>query len=138
MRIGGTIRIRGIPGIAATAGALAALVCVVFGAASGASAGDGADVHEVTWAHPAAGSVASFVVTISPVKGPSPSSRSVDLGKPPSRVTGSMQVFSALVAMESDEFISIAAIGSDGRSSPPSAWSGVPPTRPGQPQVVSP
>lgn len=93
-------------------------------------------MQTITWGHPSPANVERFMVTISPVKGPSESSRTIDVGKPASVPSGSLEIFTALVQMEFDEFVSVAAVGRNGLTSLPSVWSGVPPTRPGQPRVV--
>ena len=100
------------------------------------SAGKG--IHEVVWAHSNASSVSRFVLFISAVKGDRASARQVDVGKPDSEPSGSFQMFSAIVAMNSSEFVAVAAVGTNGQMGALSSWGGVQPSRPGQPIVIEP
>ena len=100
------------------------------------SAGKG--IHEVVWAHSNASSVSRFVLFISAVKGDRASARQVDVGKPDSEPSGSFQMFSAIVAMGSSEFVAVAAVGTNGQMGALSSWGGVQPSRPGQPIVIEP
>ncbi|MBK7947591.1 MAG: hypothetical protein IPK00_02335 [Deltaproteobacteria bacterium] len=95
-------------------------------------------MHEVIWAHPDALAVKRFVVFVSAVKGDQTGARRVDVGKPASEPSGTVQVFSAIVPIGTAEFVAVAAVGYDGRMGALSSWSGVPPTRPGQPIVIEP
>ncbi|MBY0401574.1 hypothetical protein K2X89_14865, partial [Myxococcota bacterium] len=74
----------------------------------------------------------------STVKGDQAGARRVDVGKPESQPSGTVQVFSAIVPIGSSEFVAVAAVGYDGRMGALSGWSAVPPTRPGQPIVIEP
>ena len=98
----------------------------------------GKSVHEVVWAHSNASSVSRFVLFISAVKGDRASARQVDVGKPDSEPSGSFQMFSAIVAMNSSEFVAVAAVGTNGQMGALSSWGGVQPSRPGQPIVIEP
>ena len=111
------------------------LVLVSF---PGLASAAGETMHEVIWAHPDALAVKRFVVFVSTVKGDQAGARRVDVGKPQSQPSGTVQVFSAIVPIGSAEFIAVAAVGYDGRMGALSSWSGVPPTRPGQPIVIEP
>ena len=117
-----------------------ALFTIALAVAAGGSAAAQADVepHEVSWMHPSPGQVHHFIVSISPVKGPSEEVRRIDVGKPAGESTGSYQFFTTTVPIDEAEFVSISAVGRNGLTSAPSDWHGVPPTRPGQPQVVDP
>lgn len=95
-------------------------------------------MHEMVWAHADPLAVKRFIVFIASVKGDQAGARRVDVGKPASQPGGPVQIFSAIVPLGSTEFVAVAAIGYDGRMGPLSSWSGVPPTRPGQPIVIVP
>jgi hypothetical protein len=99
-------------------------------------------MHEITWAHPSPQDVRSFVVYLAPNKGKKAEekARIVDVGKPKSVGSGAngLRYFSAVVQGEVGEFVAIAAVGRDGTRSPLSAWAGLPPSRPGQPLLVTP
>ena len=96
-------------------------------------------MHEVTWAHNAAGDVQNFVVFVSTVKGDQANARQINVGKPTGQTNaGSLEMFSAIVAVELDEYLAVAAIALDGSLSELSAWSGVPPSPPGQPLLMVP
>ena len=108
----------------------------IFGAASTASAQ--ARMHQITWAHATPGAVQRFVVLISPTEGDIASARQIDLGMPQAESAGSLSVFSAMVSLTDNEFLSVAAVGHNGQMSIPSDWTLSPPTRPGQPLLVEP
>ena len=95
-------------------------------------------VHEVVWAHSNASSVSRFVLFISAVKGDRASARQVDVGKPDSQPSGSLQMFSTIGEMSSSEFVAVAAVGTNGQMGALSSWGGVQPSRPGQPIVIEP
>lgn len=95
-------------------------------------------LHQITWAHPAGGEVSRFVILISPVDGSVDDARLVEVGKPAAQPFGSMSVFSAMVSFSATEFLAVAAVGHNGMMSLPSEWSGMPPSRPGQPFLVGP
>lgn len=110
---------------------------LVWGAGLAVAAGE-PKMHEIVWAHPNPVAVKRFVVFVAAARGDQGGARRVDVGKPESEPTGSVQVFSAIVPVASDEFVAVAAVGYDGRLGALSSWSGVPPTRPGQPIVIEP
>ncbi len=93
-------------------------------------------MHEIVWAHQAPGDVQRFVIFVSPVQGNESLARQVDVGMPPGSDQGSLRYFSAIVPVALDEYVAVAAVGSDGSLSPLSAWSGLPPTQPGQPLLI--
>ena len=94
-------------------------------------------MHEITWSHNAAGDVANFVVFVSAVEGDQANSRLIDVGKPESQPgSGTLQTFSAIVSVELDEYVAVAAIAVDGSLSGLSAWSTLPPSQPGQPLLI--
>ncbi|MFO0687487.1 MAG: hypothetical protein U0900_02150 [Myxococcota bacterium] len=95
-------------------------------------------MHEVVWAHPDPVAVKRFLVFVSGVKGDQAGARRIDVGKPESQPSGTVQVFSAIVPIATEEFVAVAAVGYDGRTGTLSSWSSVPPTRPGQPIVIEP
>lgn len=94
--------------------------------------------HEIIWAHPDGNAVKRFVVLVSPVKGDAGGARRIDVGKPQGQRSGTVEYYSALVTLESDEYVAIAAVGLDGRMGPLSSWSSARPSRPGQPIVITP
>ena len=51
---------------------------------------------------------------------------------------GHIRVFTAMVSFDDDQYLAVAAVGHNGQISLPSDWAGSPPTRPGQPLLVSP
>jgi len=96
-------------------------------------------LHEVSWAHGAPASVEHFVVFASPSKGDEVNARMIDVGKPStSTVEPSGEIFQAIISIELDEFVAIAAIDVSGRMSPLSEWFAPPPTSPGRPYFVPP
>lgn len=95
-------------------------------------------MHEVIWAHPDPLAVKRFIVFVSATKGDQAVARRVDVGKPDGEPSGTVQIFSAILPVAADEFVAVAAVGYDGRMGALSSWSGVPPTRPGQPIVIEP
>jgi hypothetical protein len=95
-------------------------------------------VHEVNWSYPSPGSVSRFVLFVSPVSGALDQSRQIEVGKPGGKKINNIQLFSALVPMDEDEFIAIGAVGHNGVMGPLSAWGQPQPSRPGQPLIVSP
>jgi hypothetical protein len=94
--------------------------------------------HEITWAHSNPGLVERFVIYVSPVSGDVASARRLEVGKPVSRTIGAMQVYSTIVSIDLDHYVAVGAIGFSGVSSELSAWSAGPPSRPGQPLIVTP
>lgn len=96
----------------------------------------GEPLHEVTWAHGAASQVRHFVIFVSEVDGDIDIARAIDVGKPIGRASGTIQFFSAIIPAEFDDYVAIAAVAADGSLSPLSAWTGLPPSQPGQPVVV--
>lgn len=94
-------------------------------------------MHEISWAHNAANEVQNFVVFVSAVKGDHANSRQINVGKPPNHSVSSLiQMFSAIVSVELDEYVAVAAVSRDGRLSELSAWSAIPPSQPGQPLLI--
>ncbi len=94
--------------------------------------------HQISWSHASPSSVSHFVVLLSTTEGDLSSAREVPVGMPASQTYGNIHVFSAQVAFAENEFLSVAAVGHDGQMSTPSDWGGMPPTRPGQPLLVTP
>ena len=95
-------------------------------------------MHEISWAYAAPQNVSHFVVYVSPQDGNALAALKINVGKPPSQLTsgGTMHVFRAIVTARLTDFVAVAAVGSDGRTSPLSAWSALPPSQPGQPLLV--
>lgn len=121
--------------------AAAILTCLAFclaapivATAQQAGAG-GARMHDLAWGHPNPAEVSRFVLLVSPT-GSANDARQVDLGKPAGTPLAQMTVYSAIVSFEPDEFVAVSAVGFDGQVSAPSAWTGMPATKPGQPLVV--
>ena len=102
-----------------------------------ATAGD-ADLHEVLWGHPSPAQVSRFIVFVSPVRGDSASARQVEVGKPAGALSGSLQLYSAIVPVDHEEYVAIGAVDNAGVLRAMSNWSAVPPSRPGQPLIVVP
>ena len=111
--------------------AIAALL-LAGGMASSASAQEQRR-HQIFWGHAAPQTVSHFVVLVSDQEGNVGGARQVQVGKPQGSPSGNYTIFSALVDFEPDEFLAVMAVGLDGQPSLPSDWSGMPPTRPGQP-----
>jgi hypothetical protein len=80
--------------------------------------------------------VARFVVLVSPTAGNPQSALVIDVGKPLGTPTPVGTQFSALVSIEPDTYVAVAAIGFDGLRSAPSNWMLPVPTQPGQPRLV--
>jgi hypothetical protein len=114
----------------------AAAFGLVFLLATAASAQE--RMHQITWAHASPGTVSRFVVLISDTDGAATDARQVDVGKPQASQAGSLSVFTAMVSFAEDQYLAVAAVGHSGQISLPSDWAGSPPTRPGQPLLVSP
>ncbi|MEE8166610.1 MAG: hypothetical protein V3T64_13660 [Myxococcota bacterium] len=111
------------------------LGCAVFWLPGSALAAPA--LHEITWAHNAAAEVQNFVVFVSAVQGDQANSRQIYVGKPASQSnSGSLQTFSAIVSVELDEYVAVAALALDGSLSELSRWSGLPPSQPGQPFLI--
>jgi len=109
--------------------------CAVFWLAGSALAASA--MHEITWGHDAADEVQNFVVFVSPVEGVQANSRQINVGKPASQSSsGSFQLFSAIVSVEFDEYVAVAAVALDGSLSELSRWSALPPSQPGQPFLI--
>lgn len=130
----------GLVGRAARRLAVVALVVTGLTLASAALAGSAAAqeqrLHQVNWAHPTPSEVSRFVILISPVEGSLAQARQVDVGKPEPQPIGSLTLFSAMVSFAEDEYLAVAAVGHTGLMSVPSDWSGMPPSRPGQPLPI--
>jgi hypothetical protein len=99
-------------------------------------------MHEITWAHASPADVRAFVVYLAPNKGKKAESKAriIDVGKPKSVGSGGggVRYYSAVIQGNVGEFVAVAAIAADGTRSPLSAWAGLPPSRPGQPLLVTP
>ena len=118
---------------------LRALLCALLLAICAPSIGFAQEtMHEISWAHATPQNVSRFVVYISATNSDVQGARIVDVGKPPSQPTsgGTMHVFRAIVSADPTEFVAVGAIGTDGSTSPLSAWSPLPPSQPGQPLLV--
>lgn len=94
--------------------------------------------YEIAWAHSMPGLIERFVVFVSPVSGDEESARRLEVGKPLSRKIGMTEFYSTIISMEPDEYVAVAGLGYNGVLSGLSAWSSVPPSRPGQPLIVTP
>lgn len=123
---------------AGVVGALLGLLILTPFASSLSRAEEAATPYEIVWAHPDESAVQRFVVFASSVRGDASRARRIDVGKPAGNESGVVHVFSAIVAIRSNEFVALAAVGYDGRMGELSGWSGLPPTRPGQPIVIAP
>lgn len=123
---------RGIPGWA-----LALLLGILAGH-PGVSTAAEIVLHEVTWGHPSPAQVSRFVVFVSRTRGDTNGARQVEVGKPAGIVSGMLQLYSAIVPVELEEFVAIGAVDSAGNLGAMSSWSAVPPSRPGQPLLVEP
>jgi len=99
---------------------------------------DGDTTHEVTWLHESPAEVTSFVIFVSPVEGSTSSTRQFNVGKPGGSGSGTAQFFSALVPIDVNDFVAVAAIGRNGLLSDLSVWSRPQPSQPGQPLLVQP
>ena len=118
---------------------LVALAFAVGLAASPSPARAAGEVpHEITWAHSSPALVERFVIYVSPVNGDVGSARRVDVGKPVSQTIGTMQLYSTIISINLDHYVAVGAIGFNGVASGLSAWSAGPPSRPGQPLIVTP
>ncbi len=123
---------RAIPGWAL------ALLLGSFAATPGAAAAGEIVLHEVTWGHPSPAQVSRFVVFVSRTRGQTSGARQVEVGKPASFASGTLQLYSAIVPVDHEEFVAIGAIDGAGNLGAISSWSAVPPSRPGQPLLVEP
>ncbi len=127
---------RGLCLVISAAVALAALLVGSSPAFAQTSASDGERLHQVNWTHNAPGEVRNFVILISPVEGSIAEARQVDVGVPEAQLLGFTNLYTAMVSFAPDEYLAVAAVGRNGLMSVPSAWSGMPPSRPGQPLPV--
>ncbi len=123
---------RGIPGWA-----LALLLGILAGFPAVAPAGE-IVLHELTWGHPSPAQVSRFVVFVSRTRGDANGARQVEVGKPAGMVSGTLQLYSAIVPIDHEEFVAVGAVDSAGNLGAMSDWSAVPPSRPGQPLLVEP
>ena len=73
---------------------------------------------------------------ISPEEGNASLAREVDVGKPTGTDVGASSLYTALVGFSPNEFLAVAAVGHDEQMSLPSGWGAMPPTRPGQPNLI--
>ncbi len=112
--------------------------CLALVGLSPSTASAEEQLTEITWAHPTPKRVSRFVVMISPTSQTTADTRWVEVGKPAGKSSGTMSFYTALVPVSSDEYIAIGAVGINGQMSAMSAWSPVPPSRPGQPLVIEP
>ena len=94
-------------------------------------------MHQITWAHASPGSVSHFVVLVSDTDGVATGALQVDVGMPQASTAGSLSGFSAVVSFTDSQYLAVAAVGHNGQISLPSDWTGSPPTRPGQPLLVT-
>ena len=133
-RLAGAVRAlrRSIP----AALALAALVLGSTAAFGQTAVAPGERLHQINWTHNAPASVRNFVILISPVEGSVAAARQIDVGVPEAQPLGFTNLYSATVAFAPDEYLAVAAVGRNGLMSAPSVWSGMPPSRPGQPLPV--
>ena len=92
--------------------------------------------HQITWSHASPSDVRNFVVLISPEEGNASLAREVDVGKPTGTDVGASSLYTALVGFSPNEFLAVAAVGHDEQMSLPSGWGAMPPTRPGQPNLI--
>ena len=92
--------------------------------------------HQITWSHAFPSDVRNFVVLISPEEGNASLAREVDVGKPTGTDVGASSLYTALVGFSPNEFLAVAAVGHDEQMSLPSGWGAMPPTRPGQPNLI--
>lgn len=95
-------------------------------------------MHQITLAHASPASVSHFAVLISDTDGVAVGARQVDVGMPQASPTGSLSIFTAVGSFSDSEYLAVAAVGHNGQISLPSDWAGSPPTRPGQPLLVTP
>jgi len=94
-------------------------------------------LHEITWAHASPNEVVRFVVFVSRTSGDRAGARQINVGKPANpRIEGANSVYSAIVSVDLLEYVAVAAVALDGTLSPLSAWSGLPPSTPGQPFYI--
>jgi hypothetical protein len=111
------------------------LALASFGFATAAQAQ--AKLHEVVWAHGTPENVARFVVFVASSEGDQAGARQVNVGKPANPTpTPNGYLYSAVVSAELNEYIAVAAVAYDGSLSELSDWSGLPPTKPGQPFYI--
>jgi hypothetical protein len=127
---------RGLP--LSAVGMVAFSVLSMFLAAGISYSADEDVTHEVTWLHESPAEVTSFLIFVSPVAGSTSSTRQINVGKPGGSGSGTAQLFSALVPMDANDFVAVAAIGRNGLLSDLSAWSRPQPSQPGQPLLVQP
>jgi hypothetical protein len=94
-------------------------------------------LHEVSFAHAEPNTVARFVVFVADTQGDQAGARQINVGKPANPVLDKgLYVYSAVVSVDADEYVAIAAVSYDGSLSALSNWSGVPPSNPGQPFYI--
>ena len=94
-------------------------------------------LQELSWAHSSPETVSRFIVFASMTNGDRAGARQVNVGKPANATrVGANYVYSAVVAVDLDEFVAVAAVGYDGSVSALSAWTAVPPSTPGQPLLI--
>lgn len=115
-----------------------ALLLGLFAGSPGVAAAGEIVLHEVTWGHPSPGQVSRFVVFVSQTRGQTNGARQVEVGKPATFSSGTLQIYSAIVPVDHEEFVAIGAIDAAGNLGAISSWSAVPPSRPGQPLLVEP
>ena len=94
-------------------------------------------LHEIRWKHRTPNQVVRFVVFVSPTSGDRASARQINVGKPATpEIDGGSYVYSAIISADLLEYVAVAAVALDGSLSPLSAWSGLPPSTPGQPFYI--
>ena len=130
-------RVRGSRLLLGELGCLLLAVLLLLGLGAGQAVAQ-ERTHQISWGHPNPNEVSRFVVLVSPVEGTVAATREINVGKPSAQSMGSLQLFSAFISFGTDEYLAVAAVGHDGQRSTPSNWTGMPPTRPGQPLLVGP
>lgn len=96
-----------------------------------------AKLHEITWAHTTPGEIARFVVFVADTEGNQAAARQINVGKPanPTFQNGRF-TYSAVISVDLDEYVAVAAVSLNGSISSLSNWQGVPPSVPGQPYYI--
>ena len=115
-----------------------AVFCLALVGVSPNAASAEEQLTEITWGHSTPERVSRFIVMVSPTGVTTPETRWIEVGKPAGSSSDSMEFYTALIPVSSDEYISIGAIGTNGLMSSLTPWSPVPPSRPGQPLVIEP
>ncbi len=112
---------------------LLVLPCLLWGARGSAEPGP----NEITWVQTDAERVARFVVLIGASPDTTEGARVIDVGRPAGQlIGGNRTLFRAVVSMEPEEFVAVAAVGYEGLASSPSGWLTPVPSQPGQPRLA--